>query len=106
MNNALQLRSAIAAVLALGAINTAAAQPAGDAAAAKEKCYGIAKAGKNSCSTASHACAGYAKVDNAPEEWLKVAKGTCVKMGGKLVSPAAKPGSAPASPAAPAKTKA
>ncbi len=57
---------------------------------AKEKCYGIAKAGQNDCGTATHSCAGLAKKDNAPDEWKYVAKGTCTKLGGKLKPPAGK----------------
>ena len=47
-----------------------------------EKCYGVAKAGKNDCGTATHACAGLAKKDNLPDEWKYVAKGTCKNMKG------------------------
>lgn len=52
----------------------------------KEKCYGIAKAGKNDCAAAdgSHSCAGQAKADNDPKEWKYVAKGECEKSGGML----------------------
>jgi uncharacterized membrane protein len=49
----------------------------------QEKCYGVAKAGQNDCGTATHACAGQAKVDNDAKEWRFVAKGTCEKVGGK-----------------------
>jgi uncharacterized membrane protein len=56
-----------------------------------EKCYGIAKAGHNDCKTASgsHSCAGHSTVDNAPDEWKNVEKGSCEKMGGKLTAPEA-----------------
>jgi len=83
MNHRVILSSALASVLALGAVGTAAA--AGD----KEKCYGIAKAGKNDCANASgtHSCAGQAKTDNGPDEWKYVAKGTCEKEGGKTTAP-------------------
>lgn len=52
----------------------------------KEKCYGVAKAGKNDCASVmgTHSCAGQAKKDNDPDEWKYVAKGTCEKEGGKL----------------------
>ena len=52
--------------------------------AAKEKCFGIAKAGQNDCANlaGSHSCAGQAKVDNDPGEWKYVAKGTCKDMKG------------------------
>jgi uncharacterized membrane protein len=49
-----------------------------------EKCYGIAKAGRNDCAnlSGSHSCAGQAKVDNAPDDWTYIAKGTCLSIGG------------------------
>lgn len=51
---------------------------------AKEKCFGIAKAGQNDCASISgvHSCAGQSKVDNDKGEWKYTAKGTCQKMGG------------------------
>ncbi len=54
-------------------------------AADKEKCYGVAKAGKNDCGSldGKHGCAGQATVDNDPLEWKYVEKGTCEEMGGK-----------------------
>ncbi|MFP5393858.1 MAG: DUF2282 domain-containing protein [Gammaproteobacteria bacterium] len=54
----------------------------------REKCYGVAKAGQNDCGTSAHGCAGQATVDNDPEEWKYVAKGTCEQVGGKLTKPA------------------
>jgi uncharacterized membrane protein len=80
------IQAAIAALLAMG---TASAVPAHDepAAAGTEKCYGIAKAGQNDCGTAKHGCATLGKVDRDPEDWKAVAKGTCVKLGGKLEAP-------------------
>jgi uncharacterized membrane protein len=74
------LAAALAGVCAAGTV-TAAGQ---DAAAEQDKCYGIAKAGQNDCSTATHGCAGQAKADQEPGEWKYVAKGTCQKVGGKL----------------------
>lgn len=50
------------------------------------KCYGIAKAGKNACGTATHSCAAQAKVDNDPSEWILVKTGTCEKSGGSLTA--------------------
>ncbi len=73
--------SAIASVLALALVQAHAATDSKD----KEKCYGIAKAGQNDCSSATgtHSCAGQAKVDMAAEDWRYVAKGTCKTLGGK-----------------------
>jgi uncharacterized membrane protein len=87
MNHQLVLSSALAAALSLGAAVTAHAAD-GD----KEKCYGVAKAGKNDCANTSgtHSCAGQSKMDNSPEDWKYVAKGSCEKMGGKMMAPAKK----------------
>lgn len=50
-----------------------------------EKCYGIAKAGRNDCGTASHNCSGEAKKDGDPKEWILVPTGLCNKIvGGNL----------------------
>ena len=56
----------------------------------KEKCYGIAKAGKNDCASATgtHSCAGQAKIDKDASDWTYVAKGTCQKLEGKTTAPA------------------
>jgi uncharacterized membrane protein len=80
MNQRLIVSSALASVLAMGLLS--AAQAADDG---KEKCFGVAKAGKNDCSnlSGSHSCAGQAKADNMPDDWKAVAKGTCKQMGGK-----------------------
>jgi uncharacterized membrane protein len=71
------IASAIGSLLALG---TAVAEDA----PAKEKCFGVAEAGKNDCHNDKHACAGQAKADKAADEWKYVPKGECEKMGGKL----------------------
>lgn len=76
----------IAAALASVCAAAASAAPTMPAPKAdQEKCFGIAKAGQNDCASAtgSHSCAGQAKVDKDPAEWKNVAKGTCVKAGGK-----------------------
>jgi uncharacterized membrane protein len=79
MNHRLVVSSALASVLAMGLIGPVAAQDK-----AKEKCYGIAKAGQNDCANLSgtHSCAGQSKVDNDATEWKYVAKGTCKDMKG------------------------
>ncbi len=71
--------SALAAALSLGLVAQAQAQDK-----AKEKCYGIAKAGQNDCAnlSGSHSCAGQSKADNSPDEWKYVAKGSCKTAGG------------------------
>ena len=51
-----------------------------------EKCYGIAKAGKNDCASGSEACAGQSKADSAKDAWVGVPKGTCDKIVGGSTS--------------------
>ena len=47
----------------------------------KEKCYGIAMAGKNDCAAgAGTTCAGTNKVDYQANAWKYVAKGSCTTM--------------------------
>lgn len=72
--------AAIASLLALGASGTALA------AADKDKCYGISKAGQNDCGGkhVKHSCAGQSKADNDGNDWKYVEKGSCEKMGGKM----------------------
>ena len=52
------------------------------AAAEKEKCFGIAKAGQNDCASGVHSCAGQSKVDLDKAEWKYVAAGTCKTLKG------------------------
>ena len=52
------------------------------AAAEKEKCFGIAKAGQNECASGVHSCAGQSKVDMDKTEWKYVAAGSCKTMKG------------------------
>lgn len=71
---------------ALAGVVTAGFAASAQAAPEKEKCYGIALAGKNDCKSAdgAHSCAGHATVDNGANEWKFTAKGECEKAGGKL----------------------
>jgi uncharacterized membrane protein len=76
-------RIAVAAALAAALAAPVAAQAQG----MTEKCYGIAKAGKNDCQTAKSSCAGTAKQDAQSDAWVAVPKGSCEKIvGGKLTS--------------------
>ncbi|TVQ85536.1 MAG: DUF2282 domain-containing protein [Micavibrio sp.] len=45
-----------------------------------ERCYGVVKAGKNDCGAHDHSCAGQAKTDGDPHEWVMVPKGLCDKL--------------------------
>ncbi len=65
-------------------------------AAAMERCYGVAKAGKNDCAAGpGTTCAGTSVIDNQGNAWMYVASGTCgkiaTKYGGGSLRPKAKP---------------
>ena len=66
------------------------------AAAAQEKCFGVALAGKNDCAAGpGTSCAGTSTVDYQGNAWKFVDAGTCEKMGGSLAERA---GNAPPVP--------
>jgi uncharacterized membrane protein len=73
--------SVITSLIGLGAIAAQAAEPLVHCAE-HERCYGVTKAGKNDCSTATSACAGTAKQDFQKDAWVYVPKGTCLKLAG------------------------
>ena len=51
------------------------------AAPAQEKCYGVAKAGKNDCAAGpGTSCAGTSTSDGQGNAWLYVPAGTCEKL--------------------------
>ncbi len=60
---------------------------AADKKKSKEKCYGVAAKGMNDCASSAHSCAGQAKVNNHPEEWLYVPKGVCERLAGGSAKP-------------------
>jgi uncharacterized membrane protein len=80
------ITAALGSLLALGAVTVSAAEDANT-----EKCYGVAKAGKNDCAGAKHACAGQSTKAADANEWVKVPTGTCERLvGGSLTPPAKK----------------
>ncbi len=75
--NAAMLASAVAAAVSTTVLVSA----TGAAAAEKEKCYGVAKAGSNDCAAgAGTTCAGTSTVDFQGNSWKYVDKGTCLSM--------------------------
>ncbi|MDP4299674.1 BufA1 family periplasmic bufferin-type metallophore [Leptothrix discophora] len=69
---------AAALVIALG--SAFAALPAAAQSADKEKCFGVAAAGKNDCAAgAGTTCAGTSKMDHQTNAWSYVPKGSCEK---------------------------
>lgn len=70
------ISTAICSVLAIGASGLSLSANADEV----EKCYGVAKAGKNDCQTATSSCAGTSKTDGQKDAWVGVPKGTCEKL--------------------------
>ncbi len=78
------------AVLALttGGLIASGGALAADEKTEMEKCYGVAKAGKNDCQTATSSCAGTAKDDRQKDAFIALPKGTCSKIAGGSLTPA------------------
>jgi uncharacterized membrane protein len=78
--------SAVAAMVALGAVDIASAQQAPKPEPVPtykaEKCYGIVKSGKNDCQTATSSCAGTSRRDGQKDAWVYVPAGVCAKIVG------------------------
>jgi uncharacterized membrane protein len=74
------LAAAIGSLFALGAPALMAADDP-----TIEKCYGVAKAGKNDCAGPGHVCAGLAKTDADPDEYVNLPKGTCEHIVGGIL---------------------
>ena len=68
--------SAVGGLFALAQVG-ARAEPAPVPKFDAEKCYGVAKAGKNDCAANGHSCQAQAKQDANAKEWIYVPKGTC-----------------------------
>lgn len=75
----LNLKSLSGAAIA-GAIAATSAILATPAAAAEEKCYGVALKGQNDCAAGSHSCAGHSTVDYDGASFKLVPTGTCTTM--------------------------
>lgn len=73
----LAIAAAIAAALGASAAHAGPVKPQPN----KDKCYGIAKAGKNDCAAGpGTSCAGTSKRDYQGNSWKYVTKGTCAKI--------------------------
>lgn len=76
---------ALAAIAAFSAgLSTSAHAMSEEDSASKEKCYGVAKAGKNDCANkaGTHSCAGQSTTDGDAGEWVYVPAGLCDKLVG------------------------
>jgi len=82
MNTRLLIASAVAAALATPIVASAQGGPAPVPTFKAEKCYAIAKAGKNDCQTAASSCAGTSKRDGQKDAWIFVPAGSCERIVG------------------------
>ena len=87
MNRRFVFAAALAAAVAGPAILSA--QKLAEAPSFKaEKCYGIAKAGKNDCaSTGNNSCGGTSKRNADPKAWIYVPEGYCERIVGGSKTP-------------------
>lgn len=52
----------------------------------RERCYNVARAGKNDCATSQHSCASQSMMDRDPEAFIMLPKGLCERIvGGRSV---------------------
>ena len=88
MNRRLIITSALAAAIAVPALLTA-QKPVEAPSWKAEKCYGIAKAGKNDCaSTGANSCGGSSKISGDKKAWIYVPAGYCERIVGASLTPA------------------
>ncbi|MGD9631891.1 MULTISPECIES: DUF2282 domain-containing protein [unclassified Afipia] len=89
MNRRIVIASALAAAVAAPTLASA-QTPAPTPSFKAEKCYGIAKAGKNDCaSTGNNSCGGTSKVNADPRAWVYVPAGYCDRIVGASATPKA-----------------
>jgi uncharacterized membrane protein len=90
MSTRVIVASALAAAVAAPAVIGGQGGPPPTPSFKAEKCYGIAKAGKNDCaSTGNNSCAGTSKADADPRAWLYVPAGYCERIVGGSLKPKA-----------------
>jgi uncharacterized membrane protein len=85
----LLIGTAVIAALTMPLASGAQAGPAPTPKFDAEKCYGVSKAGKNDCQTASSSCAGTARRDGQKDAWIYIPAGTCDKVVGGSLQPKA-----------------
>lgn len=87
MTSRVLIASAFAAAIATPSL-VSAQKPAEMPSFKAEKCYGIAKAGKNDCaSTGNNSCGGTSKRDGDKKAWVFVPEGYCDRIVGGTKTP-------------------
>jgi uncharacterized membrane protein len=72
--------SALAAALSMPLVAGAQGGPAPKPSFEAEKCFGVARAGKNDCQTANSSCAGTSRRDAQADAWIYTPRGTCERL--------------------------
>ena len=81
--------TALSGILSLAALAGSVTTASAEMKEGSEKCYGVVKAGQNTCGNGKHGCAGHATADSAADEWVSVPAGLCDKLvGGSTAAPA------------------
>lgn len=87
MKTRILVASAFAAAIAAPSLLSA-QKPAEMPSFKAEKCYGIAKAGKNDCaSTGNNSCGGTSRRDADKKAWMFVPAGYCERIVGASTTP-------------------
>jgi len=81
LTNQTLVATAVATLLSAAAVTAQAADPNAD----KEQCAGVIRAGQNDCATSTNQCHSHVTVDNDPEAWIYLPKGTCQKISGARI---------------------
>jgi len=87
MNRRYVISAALAAAVAAPLVLVA-QKPVPPPSFKSEKCYGIAKAGKNDCASAgNNSCGGSSKVTGDSKAWIYVPEGYCERIVGDSKTP-------------------
>lgn len=79
------IATAVVALTAAGMMSSENSNAA-DKKVEMEKCFGVAKAGRNDCATSTGSCAGTSTTDRQKTAYIAIPKGTCSKIaGGTLI---------------------
>jgi uncharacterized membrane protein len=87
MKSKVVMASAMGAALSLALAALAQTASAEAPSFKSEKCYGVAKAGKNDCQTSNTSCAGTSRKDGQGDAWIYVPAGTCDRLVGGSLAP-------------------
>jgi uncharacterized membrane protein len=79
--------SLVAALAAAALVSTTSYAGPVDQPSGSEKCYGIAKAGKNDCAAGAHSCAGQGTKNQDKASFVYLPVGACSKIAGASTSP-------------------